>query len=40
MQKSLPAYDLERSKDRGEGRRRRRESKEHGLKSAVADTII
>ena len=31
---------IQRWKDRGEGRRRRRESKEHGLKSAVADTII
>jgi hypothetical protein len=36
----LPAPDLERSQDRGEGRRHQREFKEHGIKSAVADTII
>ena len=40
MLKLLPATDLERSKDRGEGRRHRHEFKEHGNKCAAGDTII
>jgi hypothetical protein len=40
MLASLPASDLERSKDRGEGRRHRRDFKEDGDKCAVGDRII
>ena len=37
---TLRPGDGQRSKDRGEGRKNRREFKEHGNKFAVGDTII
>jgi hypothetical protein len=40
MPNLLPASDLERSKDREEGRRHRREFKEHGNKCSLDDTFI